>query len=72
MQGSRVSLRSTRAADFLRAAAQAFENTPTKTYPRSLPHPYHSRVRFAEGAFMRRHASGAGCGACGDNSPNRG
>jgi hypothetical protein len=55
-----------RASVTLPVASTTHQNkTRPKTYPRSLRCIYYARVRSTEGAVMRRHASGIGCGARG-------
>jgi len=55
-----------RASGTLPVSSATHQNkTRPKTYPRSLRCIYYDRVRSTEGAVMRRHASGIGCGARG-------
>jgi len=52
-----------------RVASTTHQNkTRPKTYPRSPGRIYYGRVRSTEGAVMRRHASGIGCGARGQET----
>src|ERR1017187_8289372 len=47
------------------ASATHQNKTRPKTYPRSLGRNYYGRIRFTEGALMRRRDGGIGCGARG-------